>query len=73
MRILKWSNTQLRRRLVVVHQALDEAKKIIDDLARKLKDCQEWTAQREALVATPTIEEIANIQSGKGTVRGVKQ
>jgi len=77
VRIKKWSNNQLQERLVIVHQALDEAKKLIDDLARKLKDCQEWTAQREALVQTPTIEEIADIVSGTpkeilDRVKGVK-
>lgn len=60
MRILKWSNTQLRARLKIAHTIIDEAQKIIDDLAGKLKRCQEWTAQREALVQTPTLEQIAD-------------
>ena len=57
----------------MVHEMNDHLIKVLKDVEGKLKRCQEWTAQREALVATPTIEEIANIQSGKGTVRGRPQ
>ena len=64
MRIKKWSNRQLQRRLVLVHEMLDAAQKLIDELAGKLKRCQEWTTEREALVKTPTIEQIADIVSG---------
>lgn len=71
-RILKWSNNQLRARLKIAHTIIDDAQKMIDDLAGKLKRCQEWTAQREALVATPTLEQIADIVSGKEQVKGVK-
>ena len=71
-RLLKWSNNQLRSRLKIAHAIIDEAVKVNEELSRKLKSCQEWTAQREALVATPTMEQIADIVSGKPQVKRVK-
>ena len=68
-RILKWSNGQLRSRLKIAHAIIDEAVKVNTDLARKLKLCQEWTTEREALVRTPTIEQIADIVSHKPGVK----
>ena len=67
-RLLKWSNNQLRARLKIAHALVDDAQKLIDELSGKLKRCQEWTTEREALVKTPTIEEIANVVQGKGGV-----
>lgn len=69
MRILKWSNNQLRARLKITHGIIDKAVKQINDLQHKLKLCQEWTTEREALVKTPTIEQIADIVQNK---QGVK-
>ncbi len=59
-RIKKWSNKQLCRRIVLLHEMLDNTKKLIDDIAGKLKRCQDWTTEREALIKTPTIEQIAD-------------
>ena len=65
MRILKWSNNQLLARLKIVHEILDKAVKANNELAHKLRMCQEWTTEREALVKTPTIEEIAKVEQGR--------
>ena len=51
MRILKWSNSQLRARLKIAHAIIDEAVKTNDDLARKLKLCQNWTGIYENMFA----------------------
>ena len=66
MRILKWSNKQLCARLKLAHEMniriIGELKKTQELLTK----CREWTAQREALVATPTIQEIAaTVQGGE--------
>ena len=68
-RLLKWSNNQLRARLKIAHALVDEAAILNTELVAKLKACQEWTADREALVKKPTIEQIADIVSHKPGVK----
>ena len=68
-RLLKWSNNQLRARLKIAHAMVDSAIKANTELTAKLKACQEWTADREALVKKPTIEQIADIVQHKQEVK----
>lgn len=65
MRIKTWSNKQLLRRLAIVHRALDEAKAIIDEIVPRLKKYEQWEEEKAALVKKPTIEQIAEIVTGK--------
>ena len=69
MRILKWSNKQLCARLKLAHEMNVRIIKELEKVQQSLKACREWTAQREALVQTPTLEQIADIVQHKPGVK----
>ena len=69
MRILKWSNKQLCARLKLAHEMNVRVVKELEKVQDLLTKCREWTAQREALVQTPTLEQIADIVTHKPGVK----